>query len=73
MKNAACNIIVILVEVRLSISGDQEDYLQQIMLYLSKMCLFSYDLAQENTKVLAAAAYFIALKTLEQVEPALKP
>lgn len=43
------------------------------MLYLSKMCLFNYELAQEDTKVLSAAVYFIALKTLEQVEPNLKP
>ena len=37
------------------------------------MILFSYDLAQEDTKLLAAAVYFIALKTLEQVQPNLKP
>jgi hypothetical protein len=43
------------------------------VLYLGKMSLFSYELAQEDTKLLAAAVYFIALKTLEQVEPSLKP
>lgn len=64
---------LILVEIHLKINNDQEDYLQQIMLYLSKMCLFNYELAQEDTKLLAAAVYFIALKTLEQVEPNLKP
>jgi hypothetical protein len=37
------------------------------------MILFSYDLAQEDTKLLASAVYFIALKTLEQVQPTLKP
>ena len=43
------------------------------MLYLSKMSLFSYELAQEDTKLLASSVYFIGLKTLEQVEPSLKP
>ena len=37
------------------------------------MSLFNYELAQEDTKVLAAAVYFIALKTLEQVETTLRP
>jgi hypothetical protein len=37
------------------------------------MTLFSYELAQEDTRLLAAAVYFISLKTLEQVEPTLKP
>ena len=37
------------------------------------MCLFSYELAQYDTKILVASVYFIALKTLEQVEPKLRP
>ena len=37
------------------------------------MSLFNDELAQEDTKVLAAAVYFIALKTLEQVETTLRP
>ena len=37
------------------------------------MSLFSYELAQEDTRLLAAAVYFIALKTLQQVETTLKP
>ncbi len=37
------------------------------------MSLFSYELAQEDTKLLASAVYFITLKTLEQVESTLKP
>lgn len=43
------------------------------MLYLSKMSVFGYDLAQEDTKLLASSVYFIALKTLEQVESGLRP
>jgi hypothetical protein len=43
------------------------------LLYLSKMSLFNYELAQEDTKVLGSAVYFIALKTLEQVETSLRP
>lgn len=62
-----------LVEIKLSISEDKQDYLEQILLYLSKMSLFNYELAQEDTKVLGSAVYFIALKTLEQVETTLKP
>lgn len=37
------------------------------------MSLFNYDLAQEDTKTLASAVYFIGLKTLEQVVSTLKP
>jgi hypothetical protein len=64
---------IILVEINLWISDDKQDYLEQILLYLSKMSLFNYELAQEDTKVLGSAVYFIALKTLEQVETTLKP
>jgi hypothetical protein len=53
-----------LVELKLNINSDQKLYLDQIVLYLGKMSLFSYELAQEDTKLLAAAVYFIALKTL---------
>ncbi len=67
------NFCVILVEIKLSISEDKQDYLEQILLYLSKMSLFSYELAQEDTKLLGSAVYFIALKTLEQVETTLRP
>ena len=74
VKTVACNFLFyFLVEINLNINEDQKNYLKQILLYLSKMILFSYDLAQEDTKLLASAVYFIALKTLEQVQPNLKP
>jgi len=55
---------LISVEIKLLLSDDKQDYLDQIVLYLSKMSLFSYELAQEDTKLLASAVYFISLKTL---------
>jgi len=55
---------LISVEIKLPLSDDKQDYLDQIVLYLSKMSLFSYELAQEDTKLLASAVYFISLKTL---------
>ena len=74
VKNLSCNFYENnLVEIILGITQDKIDYLSQIILYLSKMCLFSYELAQYDTKILAASVYFIALKTLEQVEPKLRP
>ncbi len=74
VKNVTCNFLSYsLVEIKLNLNDDQKSYLDQIVLYLSKMSLFSYELAQEDTKLLAAAVYFIALKTLEQVEPSLRP
>lgn len=73
VKHLSCNFSYISVELNLNLSPDKQDYLEQIILYLAKMSLFSYELAQENTKLLAAAVYFIALKTLEQVETTLRP
>ena len=74
VKNVTCNFLFYsLVEIKLNLNDDQKSYLDQIVLYLSKMSLFSYELAQEDTKLLAAAVYFIALKTLEQVESSLRP
>lgn len=73
LKNVACNFYFILVELKLDITPEQQLYFDQIVLYLAKMSLFSYELAQEDTKLLAASVYFISLKTLEQVEPTLKP
>lgn len=64
VKNVACKFFVYLVEIKLKITEDQKAYFDQILLYLSKMSLFSYDLAQEDTKLLASAVYFIGLKTL---------
>ena len=43
-------------------------YFNKIVLYLSKMSIFSIDLAEEKPKLLAGAVVFIALKTLEQVD-----
>lgn len=37
------------------------------------MSLFSHELAEEDTKVLAGAIYFIGLKTLEQVDTSILP
>ncbi len=48
-------------------------YLTKIVLYLSKMCLFSLDLAEENPVLLAGAVVFIGLKTLEQVDSTVRP
>lgn len=73
LKNVACNFLFISVELKLDVTSEQQLYFDQIVLYLAKMSLFSYELAQEDTKLLAAAVYFISLKTLEQVEPTLKP
>ena len=43
------------------------------MLYLGKMSLFSLDLAEEKSSVLAGAVVFISLKTLEQVDSSAEP
>jgi hypothetical protein len=37
------------------------------------MSLFNQELAEENQALLAPAVYFIALKTLEQVEKGVNP
>jgi len=45
------------------------DYLQRVCLYLSKACLYDYDLInQYNTCELAACTLFVAFKVTEQVE-----
>lgn len=51
-------------EIKLELTDCKKRYLDQIMLYLCKMSLFCYELAQIDTKVLASAVYFISLKTL---------
>jgi hypothetical protein len=43
------------------------------VLYLSKMTLFSQELAEENPTLLSGAVVFIALKTLEQVDCTAEP
>ncbi len=43
------------------------------MLYLSKMALFSQELAEESPDLLAGAVFFIGLKTLEQVDSSVEP
>jgi hypothetical protein len=48
----------------MNVTSSISDYFKQIVLYLSKMSLFSQDLAEENQSLLAPAVYFIALKTL---------
>lgn len=48
-------------------------YLAKILLYLSKMVMFNSELAEESAETLAAAVVFIALKTLEQVDPSAEP
>jgi cyclin B/cyclin A len=37
------------------------------------MVLFNHELAEENTTLLAASVFFIALKTLEQVDSTVEP
>jgi hypothetical protein len=48
-------------------------YLDKILVYLSKMCAFSHHLVTRHNATLASAIYFIALKTLEQVNKNLCP
>jgi len=48
-------------------------YFNKILLYLSKMVLFSHELAEETPSVLACGVVFIALKTLEQVDTTARP
>ena len=43
------------------------------MLYLSKMSLFSHELAEEIPSLLACGVVFISLKTLEQVDSNAQP
>lgn len=50
-----------------------DKYLEKIITYLSKMVLFSYELACQNPKELAGAVYFISLKTLEQAAKNIDP
>lgn len=45
-------------------------YFEKIILYLSKMVLFNSELAGNSFDLLAGGVAFIALKTLEQSEPA---
>ena len=48
-------------------------YFSKILLYLSKMVLFSQELVEEDPTTLACGVAFIALKTLEQVDSTAKP
>jgi hypothetical protein len=48
-------------------------YFKKIILYLSKMVLFNFDLAEEDPTLMAGAVVFIALKTLEQVDSTAEP
>ena len=54
-------------EINLKLRPSFETYFGKILLYLTKMCLFSHELVEKETKLLAGAVFFIALKTLEQV------
>lgn len=45
-KNLTCTFVFILVEIKLGITEDKQEYLDQIVLYLAKMSLFNYELAQ---------------------------
>lgn len=49
------------------------EYLTKILIYLAKMCTFNHELICQDSTVVAAAVYFIALKTLEQVMKELVP
>ena len=50
-------------EINLKLRPSFEVYFGKILLYLTKMCLFSHELVEKETK----QYFFIALKTLEQV------
>lgn len=50
--------------MKLTFSEQSTKYFNKILLYLSKMVLFSCELAEEDTSLLAGAVAFIALKTL---------
>lgn len=60
-------------EMRITLSEQSSKYFNKILLYLSKMTLFSCELAEESTPLLAAAVVFISLKTLEQVDSSAEP
>lgn len=59
--------------MNLSLPEASSKYLAKILLYLCKMVMFSSELAEESADILAAAVVFIALKTLEQVDPSADP
>jgi hypothetical protein len=60
-------------EMHLVLSEHSSKYLTKILLYLSKMVLFSCELAEESADLLAGAVVFISLKTLEQVDASSEP
>lgn len=60
-------------DMRMALSDQSSKYFSKILLYLSKMTLFSCELAEESTPLLAGAVVFISLKTLEQVDSSAEP
>lgn len=60
-------------EISLKLKPSLEAYFAKILLYLSKMTLFSHELVEKDLHILAGSVYFIALKTLEQVNRDLYP
>jgi hypothetical protein len=50
--------------MKLQLSEKSILYFQKIILYLAKMSLFSCDLAEQPSVLLAGAVIFIGLKTL---------
>ena len=56
--------LLIIDQLALALQPSVDSYFSKILLYLSKMCMFQHELVSKDLRVLAAAVYFIGLKTL---------
>jgi len=73
LKHLNCTFTNDLDEIKLNFQPKLLEYLQKILIYLSKMCTFNHELITRPSCILASAIYFIGLKTLEQVNKNFSP
>jgi hypothetical protein len=74
VKHLLCNIVSYSDNINLSLNKPMKEYLDKVILYLSKMSVHDYELLlQFEYKNIAAGCVYVGLKTLEQVEKKFVP